>query len=62
MKNLFLVGCAAVTIFVLAGCEEKTPEQIEADKYPPARKLTPEEQKKVQELSQTRPPSTTQSQ
>lgn len=61
MKRYFLlIGLAAVAAFS-AGCGEgKTPEQIEADKYPKAKPLTPEEEAKARELIQTRPPSTPQ--
>lgn len=57
MRSLFALLILAVGL-VATGCgPEKTPEEIEAAKYPPVRQLTPEEQKRAEELSQTRPPS-----
>lgn len=51
---LGLVAVAALSV----GCGEgKTPEEIEAAKYPQAKPLTAEEEAKVREITQTRPPT-----
>lgn len=59
MKKLTLfLGLAILGAFA-AGCGEgKTPEEIEAAKYPQVKPLTPEEEAKARELSKSRPPTT----
>ncbi|MGV3618723.1 MAG: hypothetical protein ACO1SV_25655 [Fimbriimonas sp.] len=60
MKRLGILILLAVAAFP-AGCGEgKTPEEIEAAKYPKAKALTAEEEAKVRELTQQRPPANTQ--
>jgi len=44
---LFSVVLAGISI--LSGCSEKTPEEIEAAKYPKVKPNTPEEEKAMRE-------------
>lgn len=45
MKKLSLLLVVAVVGTIFAGCNEKTPEEIEAAKYPKLKPLTPDEKK-----------------
>jgi len=43
MRKLNLLIALALGGCLLAGCSQKTPEEIEADKYPKAKPNTPEQ-------------------
>lgn len=59
MRRFVVPLLLTVVAALSAGCGEgKTPEEIEAAKYPKAKPLTPEEEARARELTQTRPPST----
>lgn len=57
MRNLIgSITVAAVAMGVLAGCQSKTPEEIEAAKYPKRPPLTAEEMAQAEKLTKLPPP------
>lgn len=53
-RSALLIGALFLALG-LSGCQGKTPEEIEAAKYPKAQPLTPEEEAQARQLTQTRP-------
>jgi hypothetical protein len=50
MRRLWLIPVLMVSMGAVAGCgEPKTPEEIEAAKYPPVKPNSPEESRKLRE-------------
>jgi hypothetical protein len=49
MKKNTIILVVALLSYAAAGCSGKTPEQIEADKYPKVKVNTPEEDKAMRE-------------
>lgn len=51
MRPIYLLSLIGMFGALAAGCSQKTPEEIEAAKYPPAKPLTAEEQERVKALT-----------